>query len=425
MLAIPARTIPLRTPRKGERPCEHGIPAGEEVGRRRLDRHVDRRLRALVPRRAELPVRRRDVERQPDPLERDRRRVAPLARRAAGRLADEPRGRAAIDVGDEVSRSRERRPSGEDDELALDGRPREHVEQRGVGGVVAAVVEADVDDDTPHGRLPREREETLGEVVGVIRRQPVAEVDDLAVLQRRQPLRVVDAAQPDRVVLGLQRRGRSAERRRDLARVDRLERRLAAVGERERRVALDDPEAAQHLGGRDELRQQPAEPRLVVVRHERPDLLDHLVDRSAVDRRDATPGQILVADRADDVEPVGEVVEPEGVDVERAGVLVEGVDRRVAVARAGKGGETHQPDHELVPAQLRRLVGERGRLRAERRPRHVVEEVRMRRLHRVGQRAQLLLERRRRLRLVGARAAREEEGEDHEPAHPPSERSGR
>ena len=101
-------------------------------------------------------------------------------------------------------------------------------------------------------RLARERDEPLGDVV--------RSVPSSAGSRGRRPCRPPASsatgrssrlAEPDRVADRRQRRRRSAERRRDLARVDRLERRLAAVRERERgRVALDDPEAAQHLGGR-------------------------------------------------------------------------------------------------------------------------------------------------------------------------------
>jgi hypothetical protein len=72
-------------------------------------------------------------------------------------------------------------------------------------------------------------------------------------------LRVVDAAQPDRVVRARRRRRRSAEGGRDLARADGLERCFGAVCEGKRGgVALDDPEAAHHLGRRHELWEQPA-----------------------------------------------------------------------------------------------------------------------------------------------------------------------
>ena len=211
----------------------------------------------------------------------------------------------------------------------------------------------------------------------------------------------------------------SAERGRDLARVDRLERGLGAVRERERgRVPCDDPETSEDLRGGEVLRQEPAEARLVVVRHERPHQLDDLVDRPVADRGHASPRQVLGSERADDVEAVGEVVEPQRVDVQPARVLVERVHRRVAVARAGERGQAHHPDDELVPAQPGRRVRQLRRLGPEGRARHVVEEVGVGDLHRLGELAQLALERGRRPRVVAAGAACEKKGEHDDPAHP-------
>ena len=129
----------------------------------------------------------------------------------------------------------------------------------------------------------------------------------------------VELAEPDRVVLGLARRGRSAERRRDLARLDRLS--VARQPSANENVASpsDDPEPAQHLRGEEVLGQQPAKPdSLSCGTSGRTSSTTSSIGRP-VDRRDAAPRQHLGADRADDVEAVGEVVEPQRVDVERSG----------------------------------------------------------------------------------------------------------
>ncbi len=96
--------------------------------------------------------------------------------------------------------------------------------------------------------------------------------------------------------------------------------------------------------------------------------------------------------------------------MKRAGVLVEGIDRGVTVARARERGETHQPDDELVPAQPWRRVRELRRFGAERGARDVVEEIGMGRLHRLGERAELELKRCRHVRAIVTGAARESEG---------------
>ena len=96
--------------RKRERPREHGIAACEEVGGGRLDRHVDRRLGTLSPGGPNSRYDGRDAQRQSGLLERERRSSLPTGsarRRPARRRASRS---SALDVGDEVSRRRERRP---------------------------------------------------------------------------------------------------------------------------------------------------------------------------------------------------------------------------------------------------------------------------------------------------------------------------
>ena len=154
------------------------------------------------------------------------------------------------------------------------------------------------------------------------------------------------------------------------------------------------------------------------MRHERPHELDHLVDRHVVDRSHASAGQILRPERADDVDAVGEVVEPERVDVQAACVLVERVHRGVAVARARERGQAHHADDELVPAQPGRGAGQLRCLGPERLARDIVEEVRVADFHRLGELAQFALERGRRPRLVAAGTACEKKGEHDDAAHP-------
>ena len=158
-------------------------------------------------------------------------------------------------------------------------------------------------------------------------------------------------------------------------------------------AAPGDPEPAQDLGGRQVLGQQPAAARLVVVWHERPHELHHLVDGLPRDCGQPPPHHLLAAGGADRMQTVGEVVEAERVDVQRPRVLIEGEDGGVPVALARHRRQAHQADDELIPIQVRRGFRERFHLGTEGLARHVVEEIGVRRLHRVGEPADLALQR--------------------------------
>ena len=83
----------------------------------------------------------------------------------------------------------------------------------------------------------------------------------------------------------------------------------------------------------------------------------------AADRRNARADEAVSALLVDDVRPVGERVQAEGIEVEVATVLrVAGEDAAVAVADARQGSDAHELDEQLV---LRQLVGacRRGRRR--------------------------------------------------------------
>ncbi len=105
------------------------------------------------------------------------------------------------------------------------------------------------------------------------------------------------------------------ERRHVLRRRNRRERDVDALSARplEREVGrlrpVDDPEAAEDLGGEQEVRREAAKVRVVVARHERVDSLEDLGHGHALDRDHLVADQRAV-DRIDDVQAVRKLVKP-------------------------------------------------------------------------------------------------------------------
>src|SRR6185503_14224959 len=145
----------------GECRREDGVTAAEERRRAERDRELRRDPDARVGCEALLPIPRRNVDVQTGGRQLDARRVAVEVRAAARGLADEDGARAPLEVGDEVLGRREGAARDQDDEPPgpVDGLRAEHGEQWRVGVIVAARVEADVDDYAPHPLLPRESQD--------------------------------------------------------------------------------------------------------------------------------------------------------------------------------------------------------------------------------------------------------------------------
>ena len=252
---------------------------------------------------------------------------------------------------------------------------------------------------------------------------PVAEVQRSAALQRLEEERLVEPAVLERIAGHRQGRERRAERVHVRAALDRVERHLTAVGEAVGRGALDDTEAAQHLGADEVLGQEQPYRGAVVVRDQRRHPVDDHVDRDAVDGDDTLADVRVLVRLGDDVDAVGEVVHAQREEVERPrvrGVVEE--DAAVPVALPERR-QPEQADDELVARELRRLVRQRPCLGAKRLQRHLVIYLRVEVRHLRDETRDLALERGRPLRLVAAGTAREEQSDDDDPAHPTSERS--
>ena len=283
--------------------------------------------------------------------------------------------------------------------------------------VVAAVVEPDVDDDAPDARLPRQREETLRDVV--------RSVPWSAGSRGRRPCRPPASSATGRSsrsrsqtgsCVRRQRRRRAAERGRHLAGLDRLERGLGAVCERERRPCRlgHDPEASEDLrGGRGTPAGASGSPtRCRAARAAAPARRPR---RSACRR--SRSRAVPSGPRRRRSEPttwtaVGEVVEPQRVDVQHRG-------------RAGRRGTPRCGRRARRGARPGASPRRRARPCSARAPRRRASPPRpgtsraatsWKRsgccdLHRLGELAQLALERGRRPRLVAAGAACEKKGE--------------
>ena len=307
-------------------------------------------------------------------------RVAPLARRAARKLADDAGLRLTRDVRDEVPRGRERLAAGEQDELLGDRGARENAEQRSVRLVVAAVIEPNVDDHATDGRRRRELGETSGDVVRGVGRDPVAEIDHPFALERRQPLRVLEAPQPDRVAVRRRRRECAADARRNTLgrlRIERRPRRRPRTrtrrGRPRRRRGRGAPPPSSTYSGRSQRRLDS----LSCGTSGRTSSTTSSTGRPSIETR-RLPTTSSAPTSGEGVQPAVEVVEPEREDMQRARVHVERVDRGVAVALARHRGQPHQADDELVAAHPRRVVGEVLDGAAEPLTVEVVEEVRVR-----------------------------------------------
>ena len=267
---------------------------------------------------------------------------------------------------------------------------------------------------TPWLRASREEARQRRRAVGS-RRQPVAEVDDLAALQRRQRwyessrLAVARADRPASAAASARRRASTRPRRPRPARAS------ASLPSANGTwlCPSHDPEPSEDLGAGEVLRQEPAKPRLVVVRHERPHGLDDLVDRRRRRSQSTRSSDQFAAlsERADDVDAVGEVVEPERVDVQAACVLVER-----STPRCGRRARPGARPGASRPTTSSSLLSSGAASASSSPPRpgtsraDIVEEVGMADFHRLGELAELALERGRRPRVVGCRRSLREEG---------------
>ena len=267
----------------------HGRPASR---RSKLRRERRRERGACVAGDARSDVLGRDEHLEADVRERHLVEVAPLARRASGRLPDDPRPRGLLDVGREVARRGEGRSAGQQrgprcavHDLALD-----RVEKRPVLLVVAAAVLTDVDDRAvgtassarAAGSAERGRPRRSSACTRRRRRGPSASSSPPARFRGSEPR----AVSPRRAG-GAAAASSTGTRPRSSPQRSARARRLAcpAASQRERHAfALGDSEPAQHLGADEVVRDALAEAPLVVARDQRPNARDDLVDRHALDR---------------------------------------------------------------------------------------------------------------------------------------------
>ena len=245
-------------------------------------------------------------------------------RRASGRRrprgplrVGEARGLRARDLGDRRARpgrthaglpgGRERRTTDQQVEppASVHGRRAQERRERAVGRVVPAAVEANVDDDAPHG-LPSHETLDLAEDRG--RRRPhrvEADVHGLPLRERRRPQRSCRPGEVERARRRRQHRRVVPEHRvSEGARIPGPgHRREAHIGslpvgafEREHRrlVSVDDVQAVEDLGRQRVHRREAAKVGVVVARNERLDELEDAVDRHAADRHDATTAECAV-----------------------------------------------------------------------------------------------------------------------------------
>ena len=313
--------------------------------------------------------------------------VAPLARRASGRLPDDPRPREPLDVGREVARRRERRSAGQQrgarvpvDDLALD-----RVEERPVLLVVAAAVLTDVDDEPSERLLPREPQDPLREVARVGRLR-VRDVDDATLLHRRHRLRGSAVANPERSRHAGWRSGGLPEVR-ELGGV--LPAAIGAGATSRPPCGVSNvnvgarSQPVEHLGADEVVGRALAEAPLVVARDQRPHSRDDVVDRHSPDRDELRTELHVPA--ADDSQAVGEPVHPHRIEVHRPWVRVEGVEAGVSVALAEEPHQPHQADDQLVALEAVGAGGELVDLPPELVPRHGVVRVRVDALELVGE----------------------------------------
>ena len=136
-----------------------------------------------------------------------------------------------------------------------------------------------------------------------------------------------------------------------------------------------DSEPGENLGREQEVRREPEDVRGIVAGRERPNELEHPVDRGPLDRDEATAHKVLVL-RVHDEHAVRELVETQRIEVELTRVRrIAGEQARVAVPWAEQRDQPEQPDEKLVPRQARRLLGQAAHLGLEPLPRDAAERI--------------------------------------------------
>ena len=253
-----------------------------------------------------------------------------------------------------------------DDPLGLRSAP-QRVEQITVGVVVTAAVVPQVHDDGAQSLRLRRFGHPASDGRRRHERLVVADVEDALAGERGRPDLLVATGDVRRYGGGDSLRQQRMLQITDSAAVLRNGERSQAGGEpvasalereRHRTEIGHETEPVQYLRRVEVGRNPKHQRRVVVVRNERTDGRDHVLDRMACDRDDSRPQEIRPTGLPDDVRTVGERVHPDRIRMEETTVRgIEREDSRMTVARLRASHRAAS----IPPATGRRRVSPRVR----------------------------------------------------------------